>query len=97
MIVGVNRFAEHEDDAEDVELHRVDPEAERRQRERTAAVRATRDPATAGAALAEVARVAQTESNLLPAMREALRARCTVGEICDELRALWGTYDTQRP
>ena len=31
--------------------------------------------------------------NLLPPMREALRARCTIGEICGTLRELWGTYD----
>ena len=41
----------------------------------------------------EVGRVAQTDANLLPALREALRSRCTVGEICDTLRELWGTYD----
>jgi hypothetical protein len=29
-------------------------------------------------------------------MREALRARCTIGEICDELRAEFGMYDAQR-
>jgi methylmalonyl-CoA mutase N-terminal domain/subunit len=93
VIVGVNRFVE--DDGEEVELHRVDPEAERRQRERTAAVRALRDAAGAATALAEVRSVAQTETNLLPALRDALRARCTIGEICSELRDLWGTYDTR--
>jgi methylmalonyl-CoA mutase N-terminal domain/subunit len=30
-------------------------------------------------------------------MREALRVRCTVGEICDVLREEFGTYDAQRP
>jgi methylmalonyl-CoA mutase N-terminal domain/subunit len=94
VIVGVNRFVE--EDTEEVELQRIDPTAERRQRERTAAVRAGRAPDAAAAALAEVRRVAQTEANLLPAMREALRARCTVGEICDEFRDLWGTYDAHR-
>jgi methylmalonyl-CoA mutase N-terminal domain/subunit len=34
--------------------------------------------------------------NLLPLMREALRARCTIGEICNALRAEWGTYDAVR-
>jgi hypothetical protein len=29
-------------------------------------------------------------------MREALRASCTVGEICEVLREEWGTYDAQR-
>jgi methylmalonyl-CoA mutase N-terminal domain/subunit len=94
VVVGVNCFAEAED--ERVELLHVDPEIERRQRERTARVRAERDAAAAVAALAEVRRVAETSENLLPPMREALRARCTVGEICGVLRELWGTYDAQR-
>jgi hypothetical protein len=29
-------------------------------------------------------------------MREALRARCTIGEICGELRSVFGTYDAQK-
>jgi methylmalonyl-CoA mutase N-terminal domain/subunit len=91
VIVGVNRFAA--EDGEEVELQRLDPEAERRQRERTARVRAERNAEAAGAALAEVRGVAESDANLLPALREALRARCTVGEICGTLRELWGTYD----
>jgi methylmalonyl-CoA mutase, N-terminal domain len=94
VIVGVNQFAEEE--GEKVELQRIDPAAERRQRERTARVRSERSADRAAEALAEVRRVATGETNLLPALREALRARCTVGEICDELRSLWGTYDAQR-
>jgi methylmalonyl-CoA mutase N-terminal domain/subunit len=92
VVVGVNRY--YEDEAERVELLHVDPESERRQRERTARVRSERDP-EAAAALAEIRRVAESEANLLPTMREALRARCTVGEICGVLRDLWGTYDAQ--
>ena len=91
VIVGVNRFVE--DDGEPVELHRLDPAIEQRQRERTARVRAERNADEAARALDEVRRVAETDENLLPAMREALRARCTIGEICDVLRGLWGTYD----
>ena len=93
VVVGVNRFTE---DAEGrVELLQFDPEGERRQCERTARVRAERDGDAADAALAEVRRVAETDENLLPAIREALRALCTVGEICGGLRELWGTYDAQ--
>jgi methylmalonyl-CoA mutase N-terminal domain/subunit len=91
VIVGVNRYAEP--DVEPVELHRIDPAGEERQRERTARVRAERGADAAAAALDEVRRVAATDENLLPAMREALRARCTVGEVCGVLRELWGTYD----
>jgi methylmalonyl-CoA mutase N-terminal domain/subunit len=95
VIVGVNRYQEA--DAEAIELQRIDPAAERRQLERTARVRSERDAAAAEAALAEVRRVAQGEGNLLHPMREALRAQCTVGEICGALRELWGTYDAVRP
>jgi methylmalonyl-CoA mutase N-terminal domain/subunit len=94
VVVGVNRFVEEE--SESIELHRIDPEAERRQLERTARVRAERNADAAAAALAEVRRVARGEGNLLVPMREALRVHCTVGEICNELRAEFGTYDAQR-
>jgi methylmalonyl-CoA mutase N-terminal domain/subunit len=94
VVVGVNRYQEHE--AEPIELHRLDPEIERRQLERTARVRAERDGDGAARTLEEVRRVARSDENLLPAMREALRVRCTVGEICDVLREEFGTYDAQR-
>jgi len=94
VIVGVNRYQEAE--AEPIELYRLDPEAERRQLERTAKVRAERNAEEAASTLAEVRRVAESDGNLLPPMREALRARCTIGEICNELREEFGTYDAQR-
>jgi len=94
VVVGVNRFEEGEE--ERIELHRLDPEIERRQLARTERVRAERDAAAVGAALAEVRRVAGTTENLLPPMRAALETRCTVGEICEVLREEWGTYDAQR-
>ena len=91
LIVGVN--AHVEEGGAEIELHRLDPEAERRQIERTQRVRAERDGAEADAALARVRQVARETGNLLPPMREALRALCTVGEICGALREEWGTYD----
>jgi methylmalonyl-CoA mutase N-terminal domain/subunit len=94
VIVGVNRFAESE--STPVELHRIDPDAERRQLERTARVRADRNADEAIRALAEVRETARGEANLLAPMREALRAGCTIGEICGELRDEWGTYDAHR-
>jgi methylmalonyl-CoA mutase, N-terminal domain len=93
VIVGVNRYQENE--AEPIELHELDPEAEKRQLERTERVRAERDADAAERALAEVRRVARDDENLLPPMREALRVRCTVGEICNVLREEFGTFDAQ--
>src|SRR5437016_11050531 len=94
VIVGVNKYSEQE--SEQIELHRLDPEAERRQLERTARVRAERSSEEAAAALQRVRETARGEANLLPPMREALRARCTVGEICNVLREEFGMYDAQR-
>jgi methylmalonyl-CoA mutase, N-terminal domain len=91
MIVGVN--AHVEDQREQIELHRLDPESERRQIERTQRVRAQRDDGAAARALDNVRAAARGTENLLPPMREALRANCTVGEVCAALRSEWGTYD----
>ncbi|MGH2934216.1 MAG: acyl-CoA mutase large subunit family protein [Gaiellaceae bacterium] len=94
LIVGVNEYVE--DEPERVELQRIDPAAERRQLERTARVRAERNAEEAARALDVVRDAARGEGNLLFPMREALRARCTVGEICEALRAEWGMYDALR-
>jgi len=93
VIVGVNRYEEHE--PEPIELHRIDPDAERRQLERTARVRAERDAGTAETALAHVREAAQGPENLLPPLRDALAAHCTIGEICNVLREEFGMYDAQ--
>jgi methylmalonyl-CoA mutase N-terminal domain/subunit len=94
VIVGVNRFTEG--DEEPIELHRLDPAAERRQLERTARVRAERNEQETESAIAAVRETARGQGNLLVPMREALRARATIGEICNVLRDEFGTYDAQR-
>ena len=94
VIVGVNRYAE--ESQEHVELLRIDPEAERRQLERTAGVRSERNADGAARALAAVREAALGDANLLPVMRDALKAMCTIGEICETLRAEWGMYDSVR-
>ena len=96
VVVGVNRFAEGEADDE-MELHRLDPEAERRQVERTQRVRAERDAQSAERALAAVRECARGDGNLLYPMRDALAARCTIGEICNVLRDEFGTHDARVP
>jgi methylmalonyl-CoA mutase, N-terminal domain len=94
VIVGVNRYTEQ--GGEQATLHTIDPQAERRQIERTQALRARRDGAAVERTLAEVDRTAAGDGNLLPPMREALRAEATVGEVCEVLRSRWGTFDAQR-
>jgi methylmalonyl-CoA mutase N-terminal domain/subunit len=90
-VIGVNTFVE--EGAPPIELHQIDADGERRQIERTRVIRAGRDAASAEHALGEVREAARGTANLLPPMRAALAARCTVGEVCGVLRDEWGTYD----
>jgi len=90
-IVGVNAFTD--EGGERIELHRLDPEVERGQVERTRQVRAARDAAAAARTLDAVRVAAVGDTNLLPPLRAALAAHCTVGELCGVLRDVWGTYD----
>jgi len=90
VVVGVNRFTLDEEVRP--QLQRVDERVRDEQVARTAAVRAARDEAAVRAALAEVAAVAAGEGNLLPPMREALRRRATLQEVCDVLRQEFGSH-----
>ena len=62
------------------------------QAERTAAVRAARDPAAAAAALEALGIAARGTENLLPRIRACVEADVTLGEIADALRATWGEH-----
>jgi methylmalonyl-CoA mutase, N-terminal domain len=93
VIVGVNKYAVESE--QPIELQTIDPAAERRQLERTAKVRAERNGEEAAAALERIRVAARGVENMLHPMREALRARCTIGEICGVLREEWGEQDTQ--
>ena len=59
---------------------------------RVQALRAERDQAAVDDALAAVNEAASGTANLLPLMKEALRARATLGEVSDVLRGVFGEY-----
>jgi methylmalonyl-CoA mutase N-terminal domain/subunit len=90
-VVGLNVNVEREEAP--VEILRIDPAVEAGQVLRLAGLRERRDPAEVRARLDEVRAAARGTANLLPPMREALRARATVGEVCGVLREEYGEYD----
>ena len=90
VVVGVNRFAAAEE--EKYQSLRVDPAIEAAQVARLAEMRAARDSAAVDRALADLAKAAQGTENVLPLMKDALRLRATVGEVCHTLREVWGVY-----
>jgi methylmalonyl-CoA mutase N-terminal domain/subunit len=90
VVVGVNRYVL--DTEEPYEPLRVDPAIEVAQRDRLGKLRAERDATAVDKALDGLVVAATGASNVLYPMKDALRARATVGEVCDALRTVWGTY-----
>ncbi|MGB6772147.1 MAG: methylmalonyl-CoA mutase family protein [Candidatus Dormiibacterota bacterium] len=91
VIVGVNRFQDQL--PVEVPLLKVDPQLERAQRERLARHRRERSSTAVERQLARVGEVAAGDANLLPVMREALVAGATLGDICNRLRQVFGTFE----
>jgi methylmalonyl-CoA mutase N-terminal domain/subunit len=90
VVVGLNRFRVEND--ERYEPLRVDPTIEEQQAKRLAGLRAERDGEAVARHLAALQEAARGTDNVLYPMKEALRARATVGEVCDALREVWGTH-----
>jgi methylmalonyl-CoA mutase N-terminal domain/subunit len=93
VVVGVNRYVDEEAEVEDI--LRVDPETERGQVERLRAFKADRDGALAERRLEELRDAARGTGNLLPPIRQALKDRCSMGEVCGALRDVFGEYQPE--
>jgi methylmalonyl-CoA mutase N-terminal domain/subunit len=76
----------------ELEILRISPEVERAQVTELAARRTARDQAVVDQTLADLTAAARTDANLVEPMLSAARAEATLGEICDALRSVWGTY-----
>ena len=94
IVVGVNDYRVADDEL--TEIHRPDPAAERRQRERLERTQAKRDATAAQAALVALRDAATTDANLMPAIIEAARTRASEGEMVAALQQVFGTY-TEHP
>ena len=91
VIVGVNAYRAEGDEQEPT-LLRVDETAIERQRARLAALRAHRDAAAADRARRDLVTAATGNANLVPPIIVAVEAAVTLGEICADLRGVFGTY-----
>ncbi len=93
-VVGVNDYVL--DDEVEGQIHRPDPAAEGRQRERLERTRSARDETAVASALAELERAAATDENLMPLIIAASRARASEGEMIVAMQGVFGTY-TEHP
>jgi methylmalonyl-CoA mutase N-terminal domain/subunit len=87
-VVGVNKYTESEHVT--VPLQRIDQTAVDRQIARVSVYKAQQDQARVAQTLDRVAETAAGSGNLLPAMKEALIAGATLGQIADALRGVFG-------
>lgn len=88
-VVGVNKFLSPYPKI--TGLLRVNPEVEKRQKERTAQVKKERDSDKVNQTLKRLEEVAYSEDNTMPAFLECVEAYATLGEMCDVLRKVFGT------
>jgi len=90
IVVGVNRYEEEELEVPD--LLRVDPESEREQVERLTAFKADRDQDLVERRLEDLRSAARGTENLLPFIKDALRDRASMGEVCGAMQDVFGKY-----
>jgi methylmalonyl-CoA mutase N-terminal domain/subunit len=90
IVVGVNKF--EEEDLEVPDLLRVDPESEREQVDRLKAFKANRDQELVDRRLEELRETARGSENLLPSIRQALKDRASLGEVCGAMQDVFGKY-----
>ena len=90
VVVGVNKFISEAEAS--YQPLRVDPAIEEEQAKRLARLRAARDGDEWHRRIDELKRGAESQENVLIPLRNALAAQATVGEVCDALRDVWGTY-----
>jgi len=90
IIVGVNQFTSGGEPPTDI--LKVNPDLEQKQKRAVAKVRAERDSAKASKALEKVEAAARDGSNVMPPIVDAVRAWCTLGEISDAMRKVFGEY-----
>jgi methylmalonyl-CoA mutase N-terminal domain/subunit len=90
LIVGVNDYLVEEE--RPIPLLLIDENVARRQCQKLADLRKRRDAARVQSSLEALASAAQTDANLMPSILESVRAYATLGEMCDVLRRVFGTY-----
>jgi len=91
IIVGVNKFQTEEKNT--IPVFRIDEQVQTLQVEKLKALRSKRDNAKAAASLRSLHEKAISGENLMPVVLEAVENYCTLGEISDELRKVFGEYE----
>ena len=90
VIVGVNKFTSDEDNNE--EFLSIDPEAVNEQIKRVSTFKTKRNNDQVKNQLTELEATSKTNENLIPSIISSVQNDCTLGEIADTLRSVFGEY-----
>ena len=90
VIVGVNRFGAAEE--EPIDVLKIDPGAGDHQARKLGDLRARRSGERVQASLDALRRAAEGTENTMPFIIDAVKSYCTLGEICEALRSVFGSY-----
>jgi len=95
IVVGVNKF--RPDQEVEPALFKINPKVEEEQNARLRRFKEGRNPNRLRSVLQRVREAASVDGNVMPVLLEAVKARATVGEICDVLREIYGKYEEVKP
>jgi methylmalonyl-CoA mutase, N-terminal domain len=90
VVVGVNRYRLEQET--EPQLLRVDPAIAKQQVEQLRELKANRNATEVEEKLNRLKKAAQGTENLMPHILNAVKAYCTIGEICHVLREVFGEY-----
>jgi methylmalonyl-CoA mutase N-terminal domain/subunit len=90
IIVGVNEFIS--ESSTPIPILKIDEKIRQEQIDKLKLIKANRDAANVAACLAAIKLAALGTDNLMPKVIEAVECHCTLGEIADTLRAVFGEY-----
>ena len=90
IIVGVNKF--QSEDTNKIPGFRIDDSIQVMQTDKLKALRSKRDQLTVASCLQKITEAANSGNNLMPVVLDAVENYCTLGEISDTLRKVFGEY-----
>lgn len=92
IIVGVNRF-DSEENTEKIKLLSIDDSLQKKQVELLNEVKKTRDNKRVSSNLNRLKEVIKKDENIIPYILECVESYCSIGEISDVLREIWGEHN----
>jgi methylmalonyl-CoA mutase N-terminal domain/subunit len=92
VLVGRNKFASREKIQEKMRFYKMDPEVLATQRKNLQTVKGQRDSSAVRKALDQLEETARSSDNIMPPMIEAVKAYCTLGEVTQSLKNVFGKH-----